>query len=95
MLMVPAILMGIAQALVLPSTIALVALQVESTHIATGMGLVGTLRNTGKVLGPVLAGLLINWFEFGLAFHLLGLGLILGTIPLLYTINKHRFIPDN
>ena len=95
MFMVPAILMGIAQALVLPSTIALVSHQVDSDHIATGMGLVGTLRNAGKVVGPILAGLLINWFEFGLTFQLMGFGLILCTIPLLYSINKHRLISHN
>ena len=95
MLMVPAVLMGIAQALVLPSTIALVSHQVESGHIATGMGLVGTLRNAGKVAGPVLAGLLISVLEFGPTFHLLGFGLILGTIPLLYRIGKHGLIPDS
>ena len=39
------------------------------------MGLVGALRNSGKVLGPVLGGLLIAAFDFQPTFQLLGTAL--------------------
>ena len=86
LLMTPAVLMGVAQALVMPATTALVSNQVEQGSIATGMGLVGTLRNAGKVAGPTLAGLLIQWLDFGLTFSLMGLALLVGTVALWYRV---------
>ena len=73
-----AILMGAAQALVFPSTVALVSAQMDDKSLATGMGLVGTLKNAGKVAGPVMAGLLIHWLDYAFAFRLIGLVLLIG-----------------
>ena len=77
-----AVLMGAAQALVFPSTLALVSLQVNEKHLGAGMGLVGTLRNGGKVVGPVLAGTLIHWLDHGVTFRLMGLALLIGALVL-------------
>lgn len=77
-LMVPAALAGLAQALLSPSSLALVAARVEEGHIGLGMGLVGAMRNAGKVAGPVLAGLLIHWMDFESTFRLIGLALMSG-----------------
>ncbi|RMF92181.1 MAG: MFS transporter [Nitrospinota bacterium] len=79
MLMGLAFLMGVAQALVLPSTVALVSTRIEEQYLGAGMGLIGTLRNAGKVVGPTGAGLLIRWLEFTVTFRLLGVILLLGT----------------
>ena len=79
-LMALAVLMGATQALVFPSTIALVSTQINETSIATGMGLVGTMKNAGKVAGPVIAGALIHWLDFDLTFQLMGLVLLVGAI---------------
>ncbi len=72
-LMVPAVLVGVAQALVSPSSLALVSIRVAEGHVGLGMGLVGAMRNAGKVAGPVLAGLLIHWMDFESTFRLIGL----------------------
>ena len=72
-----ALLIGSGQALIFPSTVALVANQVETNHLGAGMGFIGTLKNGGKVLGPVLGGLLIEWFDYTLMFRLMGLFLLL------------------
>ena len=77
-LMVPALLIGVAQALILPSTIALVSSRVNQDSIATGLGLVGTLRNAGKVAGPTLAGFLIQRLEYTLTFQLMGVAMLVG-----------------
>ena len=79
-LMALAVLMGVAQALVFPSTLALVSSQVDERILATGMGLVGTFKNAGKVGGPVLAGVLIHWLDYTLTFQLMGYGLLLGAL---------------
>ena len=52
----PAVLIGAGQALVLPSTVALASSRVREEHLAFGMGLIGSLRNAGKVAGPAMAG---------------------------------------
>ena len=41
------------------------------------MGLIGTLKNVGKVTGPILGGMLIEWFDFALTLQLMGLMLLL------------------
>jgi predicted MFS family arabinose efflux permease len=75
-----AALIGVSQALVFPSTVALVSDKVEPGSLATGMGLIGTLKNGGKVAGPAVAGLLIHWSGYAFTFQLMGLGLGLGAM---------------
>ena len=72
-----AVAMGACQALVFPSTLALVSSRVREGELGAGMGLVGTLRNAGKVAGPVLAGVLIHWLGYGATFRVMGLCLVL------------------
>lgn len=76
-LLAPALLVGAAQALVFPSTVALVAERVDEQNLGLGMGLVGTLKNAAKVSGPILAGVLIYWLDFAAAFRLLGAALLI------------------
>jgi predicted MFS family arabinose efflux permease len=44
------------------------------------MGIIGTLYNAGKVIGPVLGGLLIARFDYAVTFDLLGGLLLLGAV---------------
>ena len=77
-LMALAILIGAAQALIFPATVALVSTQISALHIGAGMGLIGTLKNAGKVVGPILGGFLIGWLDFSPMFWSMGLLLLLG-----------------
>ena len=79
-LMALAVLMGASQSLVFPSTVALVSAQVDESNLGVGMGLVGTLQNTGKVAGPALAGVLIHWLDYTFTFQLMGLSLFVGAL---------------
>jgi len=79
-----AILLGAGQALVFPSTTALVAVQIDTGHIGAGMGLLGALQNGGKVLGPVLGGLLVATLGYVPMFVLMGLALITASIVLMF-----------
>jgi MFS family permease len=63
-LLVVAFLVGAAQALIFPNTLALVSEQVDHHHVGAGMGAVGTMRNAGKVAGPILGGGLIGFIDF-------------------------------
>lgn len=63
-ILLPALLLGLAQSLIFPSTAALVTNQISPENLGAGMGLVGMMENLGKVLGPVLCGALIGAFGF-------------------------------
>ena len=89
-LVAPAVLFGAAQALVFPSTMALVSSKVEGRHLGAGMGLVGSLRNAGKVAGPALAGALIHWLDFTYTFRLLGALLLVAAAALWYSAQLSR-----
>ncbi len=73
-----ALLIGGAQALVFPSTVALVSTQVHPRHLGAGMGLIGTLKNAGKVAGPILGGVLVHWLDFVPMFWCMGLLTLVG-----------------
>ena len=73
-----AALIGVGQALAFPSTLAWVSSSVGESHLATGLGLVGTLKNAGKVAGPTLAGLMIARLDYEVTFLLMGAGLLAG-----------------
>ena len=80
-------LMGLAQALVFPSTIALIASQINSQNLGAGIGLVGTLNNTGKLVGPILGGLSIQIVGFTRAIQILG-SLIIFSFILIWSLSN-------
>jgi MFS family permease len=82
-LLLVAAVMGAAQALIFPSATALVSRQVDPENLGAGMGFVGTMKNAGKVLGPIISGALIGWLDYGSTFHLLALALVLGSVVVL------------
>ncbi len=73
--LVPAALMGLAQALIFPAAVALVSDRINPEHLGAGMGLIGMMQNFGKVAGPVLGGLAIT--ALGYEATLVGLSLML------------------
>ena len=85
-----AVLIGTAQALVFPSALASVATTVSERDLGACMGLVGAMKNSAKVAGPILAGLLIH--RFGLEFTLTSMGVMLVGVALgIYLIWKSGF----
>ena len=76
--LVPAVMMGLAQALIFPAAIALVSNRIRPENLGTGMGLIGMMQNFGKVAGPVLGGLAIQTFGYEPALLLLSVMLIIG-----------------
>lgn len=89
-LMAIAVTTGLAQALVFPSTVALVSSQMNDRNLATGMGLVGTLKNAGKVAGPAIAGLLIYWLDYEITFRIMGIALVFGAALVWYLTRSSR-----
>ena len=56
-------------------------------------GLVGTMKNAGKVAGPAMAGVLITWVEYGMTFVIMGLLLLAGAAAIwrhYWTANRRK-----
>ena len=77
---VPAVLIGVAQSLVFPSTVALVSARADAERLAAGMGLVGSMKNAGKVAGPVIAGVMIDRLDYTYTFTVMGLALLAAAV---------------
>ncbi|MEM7343651.1 MAG: MFS transporter [Chloroflexota bacterium] len=75
-----AILIGLAQALITSSAVALVAITVPEANMGASLGFIGTMKNGGKVIGPILAGGLIYWLDFRLTFQLMSIIIIIGAV---------------
>lgn len=83
-LLLPAVLTGIAQALIFPATVGLVTRQISAANLGAGMGFIGMMQNLGKVVGPVLGGLLIAQLGFEVVLRMLAFGSLGGAGLLLY-----------
>lgn len=92
-LLAVAVAMGAAQALIFPATVALIAEQVPAGKIGTGVGLAGSLKNGGKVAGPVLGGLLVVGLGYGGLFWLFAGVLLAGSLALLVRVRIADFSP--
>lgn len=79
-MIVPAVLIGVAQAIAFPSTVALVSARVDPEHLATGMGLVGSMKNAGKVAGPIIAGIMIEWLDYTYTFAVMGSAMLAAAV---------------
>ena len=90
-LLVVAGAMGAAQALIFPATVAMIAEQAPPGRVGAGIGLAGSLKNGGKVAGPLLGGLLIAAMGYGGLLWLLGGMLIAGALGLFFRIRLVDF----
>ncbi|MCA9985867.1 MAG: MFS transporter [Anaerolineales bacterium] len=72
--------LGFFQAFLFPASSAFVADQVATTDLGAALGLVGTMDNLGKVVGPLLGGLLLTSFSFATSFGILALVLALTAV---------------
>ena len=63
-----AIVMGISLGVTLPTITAFYSLELEDSYLGLGMGLLGTIRNTGKVVGPIGGGLMLSITSYPIFF---------------------------
>ncbi len=88
MVILGAVALGAAQGLVFPASLAFVADQ-SARGMGTGMGLFGAMRNLGKVLGPVIGGIIMTVGSFDDVLVSAG-SLLLGLAGLLVVIATVR-----
>ena len=76
----PGLMMGLAQALIFPSAIALVSNHIGAENLGVGMGLIGMMQNFGKVMGPILGGFAIQSVGYQSTLYLLTFVLVTGIV---------------
>ena len=76
LILITAIFLGIGQGLIFPSSVALLSKRSNDSHLGAAMGLYGALRNLGKVIGPIGAGILLTLFDYSTVFYIFA-GLII------------------
>jgi MFS family permease len=72
-LLAVAVVIGASQGFVLPSTVALAGGRLDADYLGAGMGLLGAMRNCGKVAGPFITGALLIVLDYSKVFHLGGI----------------------
>ena len=78
--LLPAILFGIGQGLIFPSSVALLSKSARGNYLGAAMGFYGALRNFGKVIGPIIAGILLSVLSYETVFNILAGTIILALI---------------
>ncbi len=84
-----AIVTGLAQALIFPATLALISAQISKQQLGVSLGVVGAFRNAGKVVGPILSGILISFLGFTISFQILSLGLLVFVITIVLKYSRN------
>ena len=85
------IILGAGQAFISPSLTALVANKMNNKFMGTGMGTFGAIRNTGKVIGPIIGGNLQSRVGFVSSFRIMSLTTAMIAVFILFSkhlINK-------
>lgn len=80
---------GVGQGVIFPSTVALVGRAVGAGHLGLGLGVYGTLKNLGKVGGPLAAGALLEFMPYESLFRSLA-GLAIATATIVLLAHRHR-----
>ena len=88
MLLAAAVLSGVGQGLIFPSTVALIGEAAGTHHMGAGMGIYGALRNLGKIAGPVVTGLMLSVAGFAAVFTGLAAALMVAAGLLLASHTK-------
>ncbi|MBL09417.1 MAG: MFS transporter [Acidiferrobacteraceae bacterium] len=61
---------GVGQGFVLPATTAFATKHLTTNCLGSGMGMLGAVRNVGKIAGPLVTGLLLVHFSYSDVFYL-------------------------
>ena len=83
--LIPGMMMGLAQALIFPSAVALVSNRIDTENLGVGMGLIGMMQNFGKVAGPILGGFAIQTLGYQPTLYLLT-AMLFGGIVIIWQV---------
>lgn len=89
-LLLAAIMIGAGLALILPATTALYGAELPETSLGAGLGALGSLRNLGKIIGPVVAGAILSISNYQTLFALSGSTLLVVALIMIVGIRPRR-----
>ena len=84
-----AVVIGASQGIILPSTVAFASGHLHATYLGTGMGILGAVRNSGKIAGPFITGLLLTRLDYSMVFHLGGITAFVVTVSF-FVLQRNR-----
>ncbi len=87
-LLAVAVASGVGQGLIFPSTVAMVGTAIGAGHLGLGLGIYGTLKNLGKVAGPLAAGALLQVMPYATLFRMLA---VLAVVAAIGVLLAHRY----
>ena len=87
-LMLLAGLQGVCEAIITPSTTILIADLAPQKDRGAVLGFYGSIRNIGKVVGPVVAGLLIDHYSYTIGYTVLSSYILMATAIFIYVVSK-------
>ena len=67
---------------------------VSAGHVGLGMGVYGTLKNLGKVAGPLAAGVLLEYLPYDGLFRVLAGGALLAAVLVLLAHRQSRRVAE-
>ena len=82
---------GLAQALIFPSIIALYAQKIDPRHTGAGAGIIGSFKNAGKIAGPIIGGLIIDWHDLSWMLWIMAALLAVWSLCLLFNTFSRKF----
>tara|TARA_B100000674_G_C37481441_1_gene751637 strand:+ start:26 stop:613 length:588 start_codon:yes stop_codon:yes gene_type:complete len=71
LIFISAALFGIGQAFSLPTSLSLIITGKNNGDYGVKMGMVGAIRNSGKIIGPIFSGFLLIFISYNILFFLL------------------------
>ncbi|MEM8859791.1 MAG: MFS transporter [Chloroflexota bacterium] len=83
-----AMLLGLAEALIIPASTAMIANQIESANTGAGLGFLGTLQNGSKIIGPIIAGFFITLIGYESTFQAMAFSIIAGCCMMGWSLRK-------
>lgn len=82
--------MGAALGVSLPTIIALYSQHLPNHNLGLGMGLLGTIRNLGKILGPVIGGMLLAFATYTTLFSVCAALILLLAITITFRTSRQE-----
>ncbi len=83
-MLIAAVLIGSGQGAFGPAALSSVANTVPAPHLGLAYGVIGSLRNAGKIVGPIAAGGLTTFFSAPFAFSALAVFPLIALAPMVY-----------
>ena len=84
---------GLAQALIFPSILALYAQKIDSRHTGAGAGIIGSFKNAGKIAGPIIGGFIIHWHDFSwMLWSMASLLAVWSLVLLLNSLSRKSYV---